>query len=324
MSFVLALAATALAVIWLRRGYRELGWLGLLILPLLAPALPSAQSGREVAAVVQPNVPTDAEWTMESVRALQRRLEVESLAAAHPAPAMILWPEVPAPLYYDRDAPFRTQVQHLAQQTHSWVLFGTVTQTPAGAPLNSAELLSPEGQAAGRYDKVNLVPFGEFIPPLFGWVSRITQEAGDFTPGEGVRTFQTGGHRIGTFICYESVFPYFVREFTAQGAEVLLNLSNDGYFGKSAARRQHLSLVRMRALENGRWILRSTNDGLTVAIDPAGRITQSLQPYVNTAGRLAFNYETARTLYSRAGDWFVALCACVSLAGLVPLVYRRK
>lgn len=324
LSFALMLINAAIAVLWLRRSsWREMAWLGLLLALPFLPSLPLSEPGRETAIAVQPNVPTDAEWTRESLVRLEKILAAKSLEQAQTPADIILWPEVPAPLYFDRDPQFRQEAENVARLAHTWFLFGTVARDSHGAPLNSAELLTPAGDVAGRYDKVNLVPFGEFIPPLFGWVSRITQEAGDFAPGTAVRTFSTNSHRIGTFICYESVFPAFVRGFTAQGANVLLNLSNDGYFGKSAARRQHLNLVRMRAVENRRWILRSTNDGYTVAIDPAGRITQSLEPYILTAGRLQFNYESARTFYTSAGDWFVALCAVIAASALVPAVLYR-
>ena len=152
-------------------------------------------------------------------------------------------------------------------------LFGAVGFTPQREPLNSAVMLDSSGKIVDRYDKINLVPFGEFIPPMFGWVNRITKEIGDFVPGERVVVFPLDGHNLGAFICYESVFPDLVRQFVHAGAEVLVNLSNDGYFGHSAAHQQHLEIVRMRAAENRRWILRATNDGITAAIDPAGALS---------------------------------------------------
>ena len=117
----------------------------------------------------------------------------------------------------------------------------------------------------------------------FGWVNRITHEIGDFVPGTRIVTFPIDGHKIGVFICYESAFPDLVRQFTKAGANVLVNLSNDGYFGHSAAREQHLELVRMRAAENRRWILRATNDGITAMIDPAGREIARLPLYTQTS-----------------------------------------
>jgi len=254
------------------------------------------------------------------------RLSIEAAGTAGP-PAIIAWPEVPAPFYYFDDPRFRAYVNALARETRAHVLTGTVAFLKDGAPLNSAVLVSPEGQPLTRYDKINLVPFGEFVPWPFGALTRkISAEAGDFAPGGNLVISQAGAHRLGTFICYESVFPNFVRRFVAGGAEVLFNLSNDGYFGKSAARLQHLQIVRMRAVENRRWILRATYDGVTVGIDTAGRIRGRLPPYVEAATRTGFNYESAATVYTRFGDWFVWLSILLTGAALggQMLVYDRK
>jgi apolipoprotein N-acyltransferase len=187
-----------------------------------------------------------------------------------------------------------------------------------GQPLNSAGLWSPDGQMVSRYDKVNLVPFGEFVPWPLGYLARkISTEAGDFKPGNRVVVSQENGHRIGTFICYESVFPLFIRQFALQGAEALFNLSNDSWFGKSAARHQHLKIVRMRAVENRRWILRATNDGITVSIDPAGRVMREAESFKAVSSRVTFDYLRGTTFYTRWGDWFVVLCAIIALCGCV-------
>jgi apolipoprotein N-acyltransferase len=225
---------------------------------------------------------------------------------------------VPAPLYYDADPRFRGYIAELARAANTNLLLGVVAHTPQGAPLNSAILVAPDGRLVTRYDKVNLVPFGEFVPWPFDFVKRITTEAGDFTPGHQVVVSPIDGHKLGTFICYESVFPNFVRRFVADGAEVLFNISNDGYFGKSAARLQHLEIVRMRAAENRRWILRSTNDGITGTIDPAGRLRGTLPLYVEAASRTGFTYIQERTFYTSYGDWFPILCAVVAAALLSP------
>jgi apolipoprotein N-acyltransferase len=172
-----------------------------------------------------------------------------------------------------------------------------------------------------RYDKVNLVPFGEFVPWPFGFANKISTEIGDFAAGHRVVVSPVvspgGTHKIGTFICYESVFPGFVRKFVAGGAEVLFNISNDGWFGKSAARAQHLSMVRMRAAENRRWILRSTNDGITATIDSAGRLRGTLPPSIEATSYTGFSYVQAKTVYTRFGDWFPLLCAMAAILALV-------
>jgi apolipoprotein N-acyltransferase len=191
-------------------------------------------------------------------------------------------------------------------------------------PLNSAFLVNPDGKLIERYDKMELVPFGEYIPPAFDWVNRITGEAGDFVPGTRLITLPVGEHKLGAFICYESAFPNLVRQFTAQGADLLVNLSNDGYFGDSDAREQHLSLVRMRAAENGRWILRSTNDGISAMIDPAGRVISTIPQHQETSQVMQFNYERGMTVYARYGDWFPWTCFGIAAISYAGSLRRRR
>jgi len=164
---------------------------------------------------------------------------------------------------------------------------------------------------------VNLVPFGEFVPWPFGFANKISTEVGDFAAGRQVVVSSAGSHKIGTFICYESVFPNFVRQFARGGAEALFNISNDGWFGNSAARQQHLTIVRMRAAENRRWILRSTNDGITGAIDPAGRVRGTLPLYTQATSYTGFSYISEQTFYTKHGDWFAVVCAVLALGCLV-------
>jgi apolipoprotein N-acyltransferase len=197
--------------------------------------------------------------------------------------------------------------------TQAYVLLGTVSHTANGGLLNSAELVSPDGRALTRYDKVNLVPFGEFVPWPFGYIAnKVSTEAGDFVPGRRVVVSPVGRHRIGAFICYESVFPSFVRKFAAGGAEALFNISNDGWFGQSAARRQHLAIARMRAAENRRWLLRATNDGITAVIDPAGRVRGTIPSNTRAAYYAGFTYISSQTVYTRFGDWFAAVCLLIA------------
>jgi apolipoprotein N-acyltransferase len=331
LSFVFAMMAAAMAMAVMRRPRVELLWLAPIPLLMLLPALPPAERGQETALLLQPNISETEQWTAASVDAMKRRQVMLSLRGAlagpGPPPSIIVWPEVPAPLYYFEDPVFRGYVDNLARAARAHVLLGIVAHTPGGAPLNSAALVSPEGGAVSRYDKVNLVPFGEFVPWPFGFANKISTEIGDFAAGnrvvvspvvsQEIGTQEPGTHKIGTFICYESVFPGFVRKFAAGGAEVLFNISNDGWFGRSAAREQHLSMVRMRAAENRRWILRSTNDGITATIDSAGRLRGTLPLYAEATSYTGFSYVQAQTVYTRFGDWFPLLCAMAAVLGLV-------
>lgn len=317
LSFLFAMMSAATALVLLKRGRKQLWWLAAVPALLLLPELPAPERGTENAVVVQPNVPEEQDWTIDLARRLHGQLLAASLDRALRAkPRLIVWPEVPGPIYYFRDAEFREKAAALARRAHAYLLFGTVANTPQGAPLNSAVVLTPEGELVDRYDKINLVPFGEFVPKIFSFVNRITQEAGDFEPGTRVVVFPLEGHRVGTFICYESVFPQEVRKFVERGADALVNISNDGYFGHSAAREQHLEIVRMRAAENRRWILRATNDGATAVIDPAGRILKRFPMYTQTTGVLEYSYVEATTFYTRHGDWFAWACLLLGAGAL--------
>jgi apolipoprotein N-acyltransferase len=320
LSFLFMMMASAVALVCLRRPRIELLWLApVLLLPLL-PAMPSPARGNDTALLVQPNLSETEDWTVQKIDQTKRELVTLSLKSAlieSPPPSLIVWPEAPAPFYYFDDPVFRGYINSLAHATRAYVLAGIVARAPSGGPLNSAVLVSPDGVPESRYDKMNLVPFGEFVPWPFGFANKISTEVGDYVPGRRVVVSVIGAHKLGTFICYESVFPNFVRKFAAGGAEMLVNISNDGWFAKSYARDQHLEMVRMRAAENRRWLLRATNDGITATIDAAGRLRGTLPNYVQSTSYTGFRYTTDQTLYTRYGDWFPLLCAIWAVMGLV-------
>lgn len=318
ISFAFAMMGCAVALLALRRTRAELVWLLAIPALWLLPTLPPHEPGREPVRVVQPNIDTETDWTTGVLSDLEQRMTILS---HDPGVPLIVWPEAPAP-FYPTSPEFRHFLEQVAISSDAHVMFGGVTYTARREPLNSVFFTGKDGVITDRYDKINLVPFGEYVPPIFGWVNRITQEAGDFSPGERIVTFNLDGHSAGAFICYESAFPDLVRKFTVQGAGVLLNLSNDGYFGESAAREQHLALVRMRAAENHRWILRATNDGITAMINPAGRITEQLKSFTQAAATMRYNRETVVTPYTSHGDWFAWSCLAVSVL-LSAFQFRR-
>ncbi len=318
ISFVLAMLSVAAACAILRQPRLRLAPLFVLPLLWLLPAIPQGTPTDQSALIIQPNIDPSTQWTALERMNAQNRLSL--LSSILPAP-LVIWPELPAPLYYYEDRDFHQAAINIARHG-SYFLFGTVAYTNGHQPLNSALLLRPDGSEAGRYDKIDLVPFGEFIPPLFSFVNRITQEVGDFTPGHDIKVLNAGPNHLGVFICYESAFPDLVRQFSASGANVLMNLSNDAYFGHSEARVQHLSLVRMRAVENRRFIVRSTNDGITAVIDPAGRVIKQFQPYREVAATVSFGTVSAPTFYALHGDWFAWTCLVLGL--LFAIYYWQR
>lgn len=304
LSFVFALLAAAAASVLLRQPRLRL--LPLVLLPLLwlLPRIPEGLPANQRALVVQPNIDPALQWTSLEQNKAQVRLSL--LSSILPAP-LVIWPELPAPLYFYEDRDFHQAAINIARHG-SYFLFGTVAYTREHQPLNSAVLLKPDGGEVGRYDKIDLVPFGEFVPPLFSFVNRISQEAGDFVPGSDIKVLAAADKRLGIFICYESAFPDLVRQFAKRGANVLVNISNDAYFGRSEARTQHLSLVRMRAVETRRFIVRATNDGITTVIDPAGRIRKRLPVYQEVAAEMSYGLVSGNTFYTEHGDWFAWSC----------------
>jgi apolipoprotein N-acyltransferase len=305
LSFVFSMTACALALVVLRRPRRELAWLLILPLIYLLPPLATVPA-TQTALVVQPNVDTETEWTRALLDQTEQQLAL--LSRTHSVD-LVIWPEMPVPLY-PSDPAFLRYAGQVAQSSQAYFLFGAIGRTKKGAPLNSALMIDPGGRVLDEYDKIKLVPFGEFVPDVFSWVNRVTKEAGDFQSGSRVVVFP---NHVGAFICYESAFPDLVRQFAVDGAEVFVNLSNDGYFGTSAAHEQHLELVRMRAAENARWIVRATNDGITAAVDPSGRVTERLAPFTQLSATMHYGTSTNQTLYTRHGDWFAWSCLVIGI-----------
>ena len=320
LSFVFCMLAVALALVILRRPRLQIAPLAALPLLWLLPAIPQHFVTDHRAVVVQPNLDPEIDWTPGMLESEESRLVL--LSQVVPAP-LVIWPELPAPLYFYSDPAFHREAQEIAIQ-HGYFLFGTVTMNSQGEPLNSAVVLGPQGQEIGHYDQIFLVPFGEFTPPMFSWVNRITHESGDFVPGSHVQVTKMGDQRVGTFICYESAFPHLVRQFSKDGANVFINISNDGYFGHSEARQQHLLLVRMRAVENRRFIVRSTNDGITAVINPAGRIIKALPPYQLLASPVQYGLVSQTTFYAEHGDWFAWGCLAIGVTLGALLLWRAS
>ncbi len=249
-----------------------------------------------------------------------------------PHASLVVWPESPAP-FRDVDPKFQSAMRMIAEADKAPMIVGAIGMDDDPATqqykiYNSAVVFSQDGHAAGRYDKMHLVPFGEYVPhrELFFFVRQIAQSLTDMSVGTERKVFRinsadagnaNGAHRYGIFICYESVFGDEVRQFVRLGAEVLVNISDDGWYGDTSAPWQHLNMARMRAIENRRWILRDTNNGVTAAIDPYGTVRQSIPRHEVGALAAQFGYSSEITFYTAHGDWLAELCAIVALGVVV-------
>jgi len=332
LSFEIALVNTAVAAAFLVPRARRT----LLLAASLAAAFilhagkfvkPARLSGDHGVTLVQSNIPildSDA-WTLEY---LERTLgELRALSVPPPAPAgsppLIIWPESPAP-FFVTDLHLRATLGEVARSTGAFIVVGSMGIAHAGEAgrppdiYNSAALVAPNGAWVARYDKIHLVPFGEFIPfeRLISFAKTLTREVGTFARGTERTPLNADGVRLGTFICYESVFPNEVRQFALHGGSVFVNISNDGWFGPTGAPRQHLNMARMRAVENDRWLLRATNSGITAVIDPYGRTVAEAPRNQRTALKASYSLIESTTFYTRHGDWFPLLCAIITLAGV--------
>jgi len=301
--------------------------------------LPSAPADKR-ALLVQSNIPAEANWTTEY---FQGTLHDLSWISLHPPGGkdgqrfdLIVWPESPSPFFLN-DASFREVAASVARQSQTWFLVGAIgVDTASAAPghksevFNSAGLISPAGELTARYDKVHLVPFGEYVPfkSVLPFMDMLTQQVGDFARGRSWEPLEADGQRLGVSICYESVFPDEVRQSARRGADVLVNITNDGWYGDSGAWKQHLQMTQMRAIENGRWEMVATNTGQTVSVDPYGRIVASTGRKFRTALAAPYGLRSSTTFYTRYGDWFAYLCAIISVgaigAGILREVGSRK
>jgi apolipoprotein N-acyltransferase len=242
-------------------------------------------------------------------------------------PDVIVWPESPAP-FLDKDPRLLAALRTLALTAHAPVIVGTTSLDPNGLHAdmyNSALFVGDDGAVAGRYDKIHLVPWGEYIPykQFFSFAKNLTQQAGDMTHGWRRIVFKTDHHSFGVFICYEEIFGDEIRLFVKRGAQVLVNISNDGWYGDTCAPWQTLDMSRMRAVENRRWLLRDTNTGLTTIIDPYGRLTASIPRHALTSLAARYGYRSDLTFYTVHGDLFAYLCGIISI-GILAAAGRAR
>ncbi|HEV2646998.1 MAG TPA: apolipoprotein N-acyltransferase [Acidobacteriaceae bacterium] len=241
---------------------------------------------------------------------------------------LIVWPEAPNG-FLEQDPEFRQSISHLARTAQAPIIVGNIgtdqNSQPRPTLFNSADFIDANGTFTARYDKMHLVPFGEYVPykKLFFFAGSLLDDVGQFQPGTQRSTFHTAGHTYATFICYESIFGDEIRHFETLGADVLVNISDDGWYGDTSAAWEHLNMVRMRAIENHRWVLRATNTGVTSVVNPYGRVVLAAPRHILTSLRAGFNYEHDTTFYAAHGDLFAYLCALITTLALASTQLRK-
>jgi apolipoprotein N-acyltransferase len=347
--FGLSLIVAAVNALWaapFAKLRRTTTWLFLLLAGVLTatgiwlqfkgPSPPPADTAA-TAVLVQENLSVGGGTQQESrdamlasFAALSRHPDFSYPTGVTGTPNLIVWPESPAS-FLDADPVYREFMQQLARSSSTSVLADDLSLAFRNSDgsyslYNSASFFRQDGSYGGRYDKIHLVPFGEYVPykPLFFFAGHLLDGL-PFVPGTQRSLFEDHGRKYGVFICYESIFGDEIRQFVGHGAQVLVNLSDDGWYGDTSAPWEHLDMVRMRAIENNRWVLRSTNTGVTASIDPHGRIVDQMPRHVRGALLARFNFIDGITFYTRHGDWIAWICAVLTtLLVVVSFMRSRK
>ncbi|MEW5878242.1 MAG: apolipoprotein N-acyltransferase [Acidobacteriota bacterium] len=261
-----------------RRGFRWAFWgFGLLLAcGLAAPGFQA--SGKPVRAfAVQPNVPLEVRWEGENLQTIESWVWGLSRQAVKEGAQWVVWPESAVPRLLERDQDYRASLVAFARDHGVWLTLNSIGFGQRESFYNSMYVVAPEGTIA-RYDKVHLVPFGEYVPLLgrIAFLRPLVREVGGFTPGREAHVLPGPEGFLGGAVCYEVAFPLHVAEQVRKGAGMLVTVTNDGWYGDSAAPYQHLVLAILRAAENRRFLVRAANTGISAIVDPYGRVLQKL------------------------------------------------
>ncbi|MBI4537450.1 MAG: apolipoprotein N-acyltransferase [candidate division NC10 bacterium] len=275
-----------------------------------AARLDTAERGEPIRVVaVQGNVSQDVKWLPEVREEVLQRYERLTLKAGQAGATLIVWPETAIPYLIGVNAPIRARLAALARKTGSQLLVGSVDAELASPPryFNSAFHVAPDRGIVAKYDKIHLVPFGEYIPlrPLLGFVDKLTQGAiGDFQAGREYTVFDLGGARFGVTISYEVYFPDQVRRYFQAGADFLVNITNDAWYGRTAAPYQHVNMVVFRAVENNAYLVRAANTGISAVVDSTGRVLAASDLFQEGILVETIRTRPKGTFYTRYGDVF--------------------
>jgi apolipoprotein N-acyltransferase len=340
LSFLVSLSSASLAFVLIapetRERRRALVGLGLILAATLGWGAWRLRStvfddGSLRIGLVQASIPQDEKWQPGLAwRNIAWHADLTREAARRGA-RLIVWPESAVPYYYDWTPSIAETMQELARETGASLLFGN-DDREAGERQDrifvGAKLVDPNGSLRFRYHKMQLVPFGEYLPlaavlERLG-VEKLVQEVGAFTPGQEATVGEVSGRRFGVTVCYEVIFPWLVRRSANQGADLLINITNDGWYGRTSAPYQHFAMARLRAIENGRHLLRAANTGITAVVDPRGRVLARTELFERTVIVHDVGLSRERTVFSRIGESFGWGCLGIALLILLDTFRQRR
>lgn len=280
--------------------------------------------------IVQGNIDQSIKWDesfqLETLRIYQRL----SMRAAEDKPDLLIWPETATPFFFQEAKEYQPIVLEIPEKTKAYLLFGTPSYKIERGEVNyynSALLVSPSKEWIGKYDKIHLVPFGEYIPLkklLFFIESSIGEGIGNFKSGKKIVNLSLPEGKFGTLICFEIIFPDLCRRFVKEGADFLVTITNDAWFGRTSAPYQHLSLATFRAIENRVFIARAANTGISAFIDPNGKIIKQGGLFTEEAMNGTIHLMKGKTFYTLYGDVFAWICSGFSIFFLLHALIRKE
>lgn len=286
--------------------------------------------GRDLTvSVVQGNIEQDKKWEPSFQNKVFDTYTSLSLNALKDHPSLIIWPETSVPFFFGSDAANTERLVQFQKQTGTPLLFGAVMvkkrTTGASDLTNSAVLLDSEGKKSYVYDKIHLVPFGEYVPlgHVLFFIDKLVTGIGDFLPGKVYKPADSEVGRFGTLICYEVIFPGLVRKFYTQGGDFIVTITNDAWFGKTSGAYQHFSMAVFRAVENRKPLLRAANTGISGFIDSNGRILAVSGLFERLVLTHTVTTDSTMTFYTKFGDLFSFFCIVISIILSGNIVSRR-
>jgi len=310
------------------QAHRRAGIAATLIWLLVLGATPNItmpQSPIVHAALVQPNIAQEHKWDANFLASTMHTLTQLSSTQAKQAD-MIVWPEAAVPFYFENNPIWNSWLQQQMASWHTPVVFGGIKYFPdSKTSQNGLYLFTPSDGFSGFVGKHHLVPFGEYVPSWLPWVHTLVPDIGDFREARDAGVLQLGQHIVGSLICYESIFPEEARARVKAGAQVLVVVTNDAWYGTSPAAWQHLQAARVRAVEEGRFVLRAGNTGVTAVIAPNGRVVQSIPWWTASVLLGKYQWMYRHTLYQKWGDMgILVLWGLGALLLIILQVYRPK
>ncbi len=340
LSFLIVLVNAALFEVIAGKSKKRFVLAGVVFFIIAAVLIYGAQRSRQVdkvlqnaaqteVSIIQGNIDQSIKWNEGFQKETVNIYERLSLDNAPATGGLIVWPETALPFNYQDATHLQTQVRNISLKTKSWFVFGstsyenTVNDTNY---YNSAYLLSPAGAISGRYNKVHLVPYGEYVPlrSVFPFIKKLTAGMGDFSTGGGYYPLTADSRKIGVLICYEGILPFAARAYKKEGAELLVNITNDAWFGATSAPYQHFSMSVFRAVETRLYLVRAANTGISAIINPNGQIVAQTNIFKKAAIKEIVKYSNMQTIYVQYGDIIVFVCFGLIILFFALVLGKRR